>query len=198
MPQSAVECTASASIEPEPVIGGRDVLGDRDGEVRAERVEDRLGGIGAARHRLLSASSGSILYRAIRIPDLSAPRAGVPMATHFTHDPDGPRLPVKLDTTTNGEFAPIPLSPVHHRRANARASSAAATTRSASASTAAASSSRRAASRRRSSASTRPTRASGRRGGFYELPRGGGARPPRRALARSTATSSSSTCRATS
>ncbi len=25
-------------------------------------------------------------------------------------DPDGQRLPVKLDSTTNGEFAPIPLS----------------------------------------------------------------------------------------
>ena len=31
------------------------------------------------------------------------------------HDPDGRRLPVKLDTTTNGEFAPIPLAPVHHQ-----------------------------------------------------------------------------------
>ncbi len=30
------------------------------------------------------------------------------------HDPDGRRLPIKLDTTTNGEFAPIPLEPVHH------------------------------------------------------------------------------------
>jgi predicted TIM-barrel fold metal-dependent hydrolase len=30
-------------------------------------------------------------------------------------DPDGQRLPVKLDTTTNGEFAPIPLSrSLHH------------------------------------------------------------------------------------
>jgi len=29
-------------------------------------------------------------------------------------DPDGTRLPIKLDTTTNGEFAPIPLAPVHH------------------------------------------------------------------------------------
>jgi predicted TIM-barrel fold metal-dependent hydrolase len=29
------------------------------------------------------------------------------------HDPDGRRLPIKLDTTTNGEFAPIPLEPVH-------------------------------------------------------------------------------------
>src|SRR5262245_56384015 len=29
------------------------------------------------------------------------------------HDPEGRRLPVKLDTTTNGEFAPIPLSPAN-------------------------------------------------------------------------------------
>jgi predicted TIM-barrel fold metal-dependent hydrolase len=33
----------------------------------------------------------------------------------FRNDPDGRRLPVKLDTTTNGEFAPIALSPVHRR-----------------------------------------------------------------------------------
>jgi predicted TIM-barrel fold metal-dependent hydrolase len=33
----------------------------------------------------------------------------------YGHDPDGTRLPIKLDTTTNGEFAPIPLEPVHHR-----------------------------------------------------------------------------------
>src|SRR4030095_16634468 len=32
---------------------------------------------------------------------------------HHRHDPDGTRLPIKLDTTTNGEFAPIPLEPVH-------------------------------------------------------------------------------------
>jgi uncharacterized protein len=31
----------------------------------------------------------------------------------FVNDPDGTRLPVKLDTTTNGEFAPIPLEDVH-------------------------------------------------------------------------------------
>ncbi|MEZ5464533.1 MAG: amidohydrolase family protein [Lysobacteraceae bacterium] len=29
-------------------------------------------------------------------------------------DPDGLRLPVKLDSTSNGEFAPVPLSPEHH------------------------------------------------------------------------------------
>jgi len=39
----------------------------------------------------------------------------------FHHDPDGTRLPIKLDTTTNGEFAPRPLDPVHHHaRALAR------------------------------------------------------------------------------
>ena len=32
----------------------------------------------------------------------------------YQNDPDGTRLPIKLDTTTNGEFAPIPLEPVHH------------------------------------------------------------------------------------
>ena len=31
----------------------------------------------------------------------------------YHHDPEGVRLPIKLDTTTNGEFAPIPLEPVH-------------------------------------------------------------------------------------
>ena len=30
-----------------------------------------------------------------------------------THDPDGRRLPIKLDSTSNGEYAPIPLEPVH-------------------------------------------------------------------------------------
>src|SRR5437588_6689400 len=33
----------------------------------------------------------------------------------YHNDPDGTRLPIKLDTATNGEFAPIPLQPVHHR-----------------------------------------------------------------------------------
>ncbi|MDX1513453.1 MAG: amidohydrolase family protein [Gammaproteobacteria bacterium] len=32
-------------------------------------------------------------------------------------DPEGKRLPIKLDSTSNGEFAPIPLEP-RHRRAN--------------------------------------------------------------------------------
>src|SRR5947207_7778622 len=32
---------------------------------------------------------------------------------NYRHDPDGTRLPIKLDTATNGEFAPVPLEPVH-------------------------------------------------------------------------------------
>lgn len=31
------------------------------------------------------------------------------------HDPDGLRLPIKLDSTSNGEFVPVPLEPIHHR-----------------------------------------------------------------------------------
>jgi predicted TIM-barrel fold metal-dependent hydrolase len=33
----------------------------------------------------------------------------------YQNDPEGTRLPVKLDTTTNGEFEPIALEPVHHQ-----------------------------------------------------------------------------------
>ena len=32
----------------------------------------------------------------------------------FENDPEGMRLPIKLDTATNGEYAPIPLAPAHH------------------------------------------------------------------------------------
>ena len=32
----------------------------------------------------------------------------------FQNDPDGLRLPVKLDSTSNGEYEPIPLERVHH------------------------------------------------------------------------------------
>ena len=32
----------------------------------------------------------------------------------YRHDPEGSRLPVKLDASSNGEFAPIPLERVHH------------------------------------------------------------------------------------
>ena len=28
-------------------------------------------------------------------------------------DPDGKRLPIKLDSTSNGEFVPVPLDPVN-------------------------------------------------------------------------------------
>jgi predicted TIM-barrel fold metal-dependent hydrolase len=46
------------------------------------------------------------------------------MPRRFLNDPEGARLPVKLDTTTNGEFAPVPLEPVH-REANRSAFEAA-------------------------------------------------------------------------
>jgi predicted TIM-barrel fold metal-dependent hydrolase len=46
------------------------------------------------------------------------------MAARYQHDPAGTRLPVKLDSTTNGEFAPIPLEAIH-RRANHMAMEAA-------------------------------------------------------------------------
>jgi len=42
----------------------------------------------------------------------------------YLHDPEGLRLPIKLDTTSNGEFAPLPLSPVNveaNRLARSRA-----------------------------------------------------------------------------
>lgn len=32
----------------------------------------------------------------------------------FQTDPEGSRLPIKLDSTSNGEFEPVPLSVVHH------------------------------------------------------------------------------------
>lgn len=31
----------------------------------------------------------------------------------FNHDPEGTRLPIKLDSTSNGEFEPVPLGPLH-------------------------------------------------------------------------------------
>ncbi len=36
------------------------------------------------------------------------------MTRQQDRDPEGRRLPVKLDTTSNGEFAPVPLAPEHH------------------------------------------------------------------------------------
>lgn len=32
----------------------------------------------------------------------------------YRHDPEGTRTPIKLDTTSNGEFEPVPLKAVHH------------------------------------------------------------------------------------
>ncbi len=37
----------------------------------------------------------------------------------YRHDPAGTRLPVKIDSTSNGEFAPVPLEPVHHEARHA-------------------------------------------------------------------------------
>src|SRR6185436_15702050 len=47
-----------------------------------------------------------------RSPRISLRRGDENM--RYENDPEGLRLPIKLDTTTNGEFAPIPLEPVHH------------------------------------------------------------------------------------
>jgi predicted TIM-barrel fold metal-dependent hydrolase len=46
------------------------------------------------------------------------------MAPRHRVDPDGRRLPIKLDTTSNGEFLPVPLSRAN-REANRRAQAAA-------------------------------------------------------------------------
>ena len=43
------------------------------------------------------------------------PRIDPPMDPRI--DPDGKRLPIKLDSTSNGEFVPVPLSGVN-RAAN--------------------------------------------------------------------------------
>ena len=32
----------------------------------------------------------------------------------YRHDPNGTRLPIKLDTATNGEYQPIALAEEHH------------------------------------------------------------------------------------
>ena len=45
------------------------------------------------------------------------------------NDPDGTRLPIKIDATTNGEFAPIPLAPVHRHARQLAAESATANAR---------------------------------------------------------------------
>jgi predicted TIM-barrel fold metal-dependent hydrolase len=88
----------------------------------------------------------------------------------YRHDPHGARLPIKVDAATNGEFAPIPLEPLHHHAREL--AHAAATTNS-----------KRVGLGRRAflvsacgAASTllalnTAYAAAGRRGGFYELPR---------------------------
>src|ERR1043165_456431 len=50
------------------------------------------------------------------------PRIDPPMDPRI--DPDGKRLPIKLDATSNGEFVPVPLSP-NNRAANRLAHEAA-------------------------------------------------------------------------
>jgi predicted TIM-barrel fold metal-dependent hydrolase len=88
----------------------------------------------------------------------------------MTHDPDGLRLPIKLDSTSNGEFAPIPLGPVHRHARRLAHDLATAHAR------------RVATSRRRflvsacGAASTllamnQAYAAAGMRGGYYDLPR---------------------------
>ncbi|MCE3284519.1 MAG: amidohydrolase, partial [Steroidobacteraceae bacterium] len=47
----------------------------------------------------------------------------------FRNDPDGRRLPVKLDTATNGEYAPIPLEPMHREATHAAMQTATANAR---------------------------------------------------------------------
>jgi predicted TIM-barrel fold metal-dependent hydrolase len=91
------------------------------------------------------------------------------MTVEYRNDPDGTRLPIKLDSTTNGEFAPIALGPVH-RRARQLAAEAIATH------------ARRSGLSRRAflvsacgAATTllafnRAYAEAGRRGGFYDLP----------------------------
>ncbi len=87
----------------------------------------------------------------------------------YRHDPEGRRLPIKIDSTSNGEFAPLPLDPVSHA-ANKTAREAASAN------------ARRTGLGRRAflvsacgAASTllafnRVQAAAGRRGGFYDLP----------------------------
>jgi predicted TIM-barrel fold metal-dependent hydrolase len=88
----------------------------------------------------------------------------------YRHDPEGTRLPIKIDATSNGEFEPVPLAPVHHAARRLALESAAANAR------------RLGLSRRAflvsacGAASTllamnEAYARSGRRGGFFELPR---------------------------
>ena len=87
----------------------------------------------------------------------------------MAQDPYGTRLPIKLDTATNGEFSPVPLAPVHAAARHIAHAAASANAK------------RLALSRRKflvsacGAASTllamnRAYAAVGRRGGFYDLP----------------------------
>ena len=112
-------------------------------------------------------------------------------------DPEGVRLPIKLDTTSNGEFVPVPLSPANRARERARAAKRRARTRSGSA-----------LGRRDflvsacGAASTllafnAANAAAGRTGGFFDLPADAATRARSSPRRRSRRASSSSTCRAT-
>jgi uncharacterized protein len=45
---------------------------------------------------------------------MGSPRLPVEAAMTTRHDPEGTRLPIKLDSTSNGEFVPVPLDHYHH------------------------------------------------------------------------------------
>src|SRR5262245_5899923 len=47
-----------------------------------------------------------------RVQHRRAPSVERPMP-RYQHDPEGLRLPIKLDSTSNGEFVPVPLEPMH-------------------------------------------------------------------------------------
>jgi predicted TIM-barrel fold metal-dependent hydrolase len=55
----------------------------------------------------LETVSGTVFIKTV--PDTISLEADM----RYRHDPDGTRLPVKLDATSNGEFVPVPLEPVH-------------------------------------------------------------------------------------
>src|SRR5690606_35796267 len=85
-------------------------------------IRTSCGGESIAGHCLSQGSGGS--PRVAQVPgevyDTGAWHEEIPMR----HDPDGRRLPIKLDSTSNGEFAPMPLEHVH-LHANALAQQAA-------------------------------------------------------------------------
>ena len=91
----------------------------------------------------------------------------------YAHDPEGTRLPIKIDSTSNGEFVPVPLEPVHREAKRAALEAAGANAK------------RLATTRRDFLVSACGTAATllamndayaraGMRGGFFELPRESG------------------------